>query len=230
MPGAYVRRPQARRAAKSTLLSIAAFIAATVAIEIPAKLFGGVPDAVRYVVTGTVFNAIRILAMDSRSEQWRDAPTSEYGARPRRQVLLIDVHRYDRQMSMSDEGVPARPLRVGDLCCSPVLQAELQPDEALVLAGALKVLADPARLRLLSLIRSAEGGRAMTSVLADRLGLTQPTVTHHLVALFDAGFLERERDGRQTWYWVNAEGLQAIRQLLDPSPARQLLMVETSRK
>lgn len=121
-------------------------------------------------------------------------------------------------------------LLVGDLCCSPVLQAELQPGEATVLAGALKVLADPARLRLLSLIRSAAGGRATTVVLADRLGLTQPTVTHHLGALLDAGFLERERDGRQTWYWVNTDGLQAIRQLLDPAPARALVTIEPTRK
>ncbi len=109
-------------------------------------------------------------------------------------------------------------LRVGDLCCSPVLQAELRPAEAVVLAAALKVLADPARLRLLGLIRSAVGGRATTGALADRVGLTQPTVTHHLGALLGAGFLERERDGRQTWYWVNPEGLEAVRQLLDPSP------------
>ena len=108
---------------------------------------------------------------------------------------------------------------VCDLCCSPVLQGALEPADALVLAGALKVLADPARLRLLSLIRSADGGRATTGVLAEHLGLTQPTITHHLGALFDAGFVQRERDGRQTWYWVNTDGVQAIRQLLDPEPA-----------
>ena len=116
---------------------------------------------------------------------------------------------------------------VGDLCCSPVLQAALEPADALILAGALQVLADPARLRLLSLIRSAEGGRATTGFLAEEVGLTQPTITHHLGALFEAGFLERERDGRQTWYWVNTDGLETIRQLLDPNPTRQLLSVET---
>lgn len=122
---------------------------------------------------------------------------------------------------MSSQELPLRVLLVGELCCSPVLQAPLQPDDALALATALKVLADPARLRLLSLIKAADGGRATTGVLADQVGLTQPTITHHLGALYEAGFLERERDGRQTWYWVNPDALQAIQQLLDPSPARQ---------
>ena len=126
---------------------------------------------------------------------------------------------------MNSQEVAARPLLVGDLCCSPVLQAELQPEEALVLAGALKALADPARLRLLSLIKSTEGGRATTGVLAAQVRLTQPTVTHHLGALFEAGFVERERDGRQTWYWVSSDALQAIQQLLDPAPAKQLLII-----
>lgn len=115
--------------------------------------------------------------------------------------------------------MPSTFSSVCDLCCSPVLQGVLEPSDAFVLAGALKVLADPARLRLLSLIRAADSGRTTTAVLAEHLGLTQPTVTHHLGALFAAGFVERERDGRQTWYWVNTDGVQAIRQLLDPEPA-----------
>ena len=119
---------------------------------------------------------------------------------------------------------------IGEWCCSPVLQAPLGSADAVMLAGALKALADPVRLRLLSLIRSAEGGRATTGVLAELVGLTQPTVTHHLGALFDAGFLERRRDGRQTWYWVNTDALEAIRQLLDPAPARSLVTIESKRK
>jgi ArsR family transcriptional regulator, arsenate/arsenite/antimonite-responsive transcriptional repressor len=120
---------------------------------------------------------------------------------------------------MSTQEVVQQVPSVCDLCCSPVLQGVLEAEDAHILATALKVLADPARLRLLSLIRSAEGGRTTTGVLAEQLGLTQPTITHHLGALFEAGFVERERDGRQTWYWVNTDGVQAIRQLLDPEPA-----------
>jgi ArsR family transcriptional regulator len=118
--------------------------------------------------------------------------------------------------------------QVSDLCCSPVLQAPLESDDALTLATALKALADPARLRLLSLIRSAEGARATTAVLAEQVQLSQPTVTHHLGALLDAGFLGREREGRQTWYWVNPDGLTAIQQLLDPTPVGQPMSIEVS--
>lgn len=127
---------------------------------------------------------------------------------------------------MSTQEVPRRLNLVGELCCSPVLQAPLEAADAQALAGALKLLADPARLRLLSLIRAAAGGRATTGALAEQVGLTQPTVTHHLGALFDGGFVERERDGRQTWYWVNTDALQAIQQLLDPAPATQLLTIQ----
>ncbi|HOC13006.1 MAG TPA: helix-turn-helix transcriptional regulator [Propionicimonas sp.] len=126
---------------------------------------------------------------------------------------------------MSSQEVPRRLNLVSGLCCSPLLQAPLGADDALALATALKVLADPARLRLLSLIKSTEGGRATTGVLAAQVRLTQPTVTHHLGALFEAGFVERERDGRQTWYWVSSDALQAIQQLLDPAPAKQLLII-----
>ncbi len=121
---------------------------------------------------------------------------------------------------MSVQELRERPSTIDGLCCSPVLQEPLEPHDASVLAAALKVLADPARLRLLGLIRSMDGGRATTGVLAERVGLTQPTVTHHLGALLEAGFVQRERDGRQTWYWVNPDALQAIRQLLDPEAGR----------
>lgn len=129
---------------------------------------------------------------------------------------------------MSNQEVSKRLPQVSDLCCSPVLQAPLGPDDALTLSTALKALADPARLRLLSLIRSTEGARATTAVLAEQVQLSQPTVTHHLGALLDAGFLERQREGRQTWYWVNTDGLTAIQQLLDPAPVGQPMSIEES--
>jgi len=103
------------------------------------------------------------------------------------------------------------------LCCSPVLASELPVHESEELAAALKVLADPVRLRLLGLIRSAPQGRAVTRDLVTALDLSQPTISHHLGVLFDGGFVERERDGRETWYSIEPDSFSTIRQLLDPA-------------
>lgn len=120
---------------------------------------------------------------------------------------------------MQNQAVPANAVTLGDLCCSPVLQSELGQTDAELLAGALKALADPARLRILSLIRTAEGGRTTTGALVDALGLAQSTVTHHVLALYEEGFLNREPEGRVTWYSVDTDCMEAIRQLLDPHTA-----------
>jgi ArsR family transcriptional regulator len=87
-------------------------------------------------------------------------------------------------------------------CCGPVLTAPLAEHEAEELASALKVIADPARLRLLSLIANAPGGEACACDLVEPLGRSQPTVSHHLSVLTDAGLLERERRGKWAWYRV----------------------------
>ncbi|WP_405009838.1 metalloregulator ArsR/SmtB family transcription factor [Kitasatospora sp. NBC_01539] len=110
------------------------------------------------------------------------------------------------------------PTLVSELCCSPVLSGPLTPEAADDLAAALKVVADPARLRLLGLIRSQTDGEACTCDLTEPLGLTQPTVSHHLKVLFEAGFLERERRGRQTYYRIAPNSLSVLCQALDPSP------------
>ena len=73
-------------------------------------------------------------------------------------------------------------------------------------------------LRLLGLIRTQSGGEACTCDLTEPLGLTQPTVTHHLKVLFEAGFLERERRGRQTYYRIAPGSMTVLCQALDPSP------------
>ena len=105
---------------------------------------------------------------------------------------------------------------VRSLCCSPVLAGALPVADSQELAAALKVLADPVRLRLLGLIRSAPRGRAVTRDLVASLDVSQPTISHHLGVLFDAGFVERERSGRETWYSIDADSFATICQLLDP--------------
>ena len=104
-------------------------------------------------------------------------------------------------------------MSIAALCCSPVLAGPLREAEAELLAAGLRVLADPVRLRILGMIRQAPGRRVRTVDLAAELGVTQPTITHHLGVLFDAGFVSRERDGRQTWYAVAPEAFAAVRQV-----------------
>ncbi|MCM1971339.1 helix-turn-helix transcriptional regulator [Streptomyces sp. G1] len=110
------------------------------------------------------------------------------------------------------------PTPISELCCSPVLAGPLTPEAADDLAAALKVVADSTRLRILGLIRTRPGGEACTCDLTEPLGLTQPTVTHHLKVLFEAGFLERERRGRQTYYRIATGSMAVLCQALDPSP------------
>jgi ArsR family transcriptional regulator, arsenate/arsenite/antimonite-responsive transcriptional repressor len=109
--------------------------------------------------------------------------------------------------------------RLVELCCSPLLAGELEQGEAELLAQALKTLGDPVRLRILGRIRTSPERRATTTDLAAHLGLTQPTVSHHLGGLHGAGFLRRERDGRRTWYAIEPSAFESLQQLLDPDPA-----------
>lgn len=104
-------------------------------------------------------------------------------------------------------------------CCSPLTAEPIGEDDAVALAEALKVLADPARLRLLSLIASAPEGEACACDLVEPLGRSQPTVSHHLSTLVDAGFLTREKRGRWAWYQVVPERLDQLRAALEPVPA-----------
>ena len=99
-------------------------------------------------------------------------------------------------------------------CCPPLLSAPLQPEEAETLAEALQVLADPARLRLLSLIASCPDSEACGCDLTQPVGLSQPTVSHHLKVLHEAGLLDRERRGKWVFYRVRPERLASLRSLL----------------
>ena len=103
-----------------------------------------------------------------------------------------------------------------DLCCAPLVgEGPLTADDAAPLAAAFKVLGDPARLRLLSLIAAHAGGEACNCDLIEPLGLSQPTVSHHLKVLHDAGFLDRERRGQWVYYRIRPDRLAALRTALD---------------
>ena len=98
--------------------------------------------------------------------------------------------------------------------CPPLLAGPLPVDDADRLARALKVLAEPARLRLLSLIQSQPDGEACVCHLTEPLRLSQPTVSHHLKVLLDAGLVEREQRGSWAYFRVVPDQLRALRDLL----------------
>ncbi|MGH7786925.1 MAG: ArsR/SmtB family transcription factor [Candidatus Binatia bacterium] len=99
-------------------------------------------------------------------------------------------------------------------CCPPVLQGRLGQAAAEQIAGAFKALADPARLRLLSFIAAQPSGEACVCHLMKPLDISQPTVSHHLKVLFEAGLLERERRGTWVYYRIVPERLTALRDAL----------------
>jgi len=99
--------------------------------------------------------------------------------------------------------------------CPPLLQGQaLAAGEAERLASALKVLADPARLRILSLIQAQPGEEACVCNLTEPLGLAQPTISHHLKVLREAGLVVREQRGSWAYFKVAPEPLAALRELL----------------
>lgn len=99
-------------------------------------------------------------------------------------------------------------------CCAPLAAGALGQAEAEDLAVRLKALADPARLRLLSMLLAAPDGEACTCDLVEPLGLTQPTVSHHLKKLSEVGIVEGEKRGRWTWYRVDPQAISALRDVL----------------
>ena len=85
------------------------------------------------------------------------------------------------------------------------------------LARGFQALADPARLRLLSLIATQPEGEVCACELVEPLGKSQPTVSHHLKVLYEAGLVDREKHGKWVWYWVVPERLATLRQFLAPA-------------
>jgi ArsR family transcriptional regulator len=95
-------------------------------------------------------------------------------------------------------------------CCPPIAGTPLGAGEAAELASVLKALADPARLRLLSVIQAAEGGEACQCDLTGPVGLSQPTVSHHLKVLQEAGLVTRDKRGAWAYYRAVPARLAAV--------------------
>ena len=99
-------------------------------------------------------------------------------------------------------------------CCTSLVREPLTAAEADQLATTLKALADPARLRLLSIVAASAGAEACVCDLIEPVGLSQPTVSHHLKVLTTAGFLERSKRGTWAYYKLVPGALDRISQLL----------------
>ena len=99
-------------------------------------------------------------------------------------------------------------------CCSPLVSAPLSEASAERIAPLLKAIADPVRLRLLSLVAAHEGGEACVCDLNEAFDLSQPTISHHLKVLHEIGLLDRTKRGVWVYYRVRSEALADIGTLL----------------
>ncbi|AGT93070.1 metalloregulator ArsR/SmtB family transcription factor [Rhodococcus erythropolis] len=99
-------------------------------------------------------------------------------------------------------------------CCTPLVREPLTEDWAGDLSRMFKALGDPVRLRLLSLVASHEGGEACVCDISDSFDLSQPTISHHLKVLRQAGLLDCERRGTWVYYWVIPTALQQLSAVL----------------
>jgi ArsR family transcriptional regulator len=99
-------------------------------------------------------------------------------------------------------------------CCSPITREPLSAAQAEQVSTLLKALADPVRLRLMSLVMSHENGEACVCDLNDAFDLSQPTISHHLKVLHDAGLLNRDKRGVWVYYTARADALTSIANLI----------------
>jgi ArsR family transcriptional regulator len=102
-------------------------------------------------------------------------------------------------------------------CCSPFLREPLSQSQAEQIAPLLKALADPVRLRLLSIVASHEGGEACVCDLTECFELSQPTISHHLKVLHEAGLLDREKRATWVYYRVRPAALTDLAALITPT-------------
>jgi ArsR family transcriptional regulator len=111
------------------------------------------------------------------------------------------------------------PLISGDLaaCCAPVTGGVLDAAAAERLAHVFKALGDPTRVRLLSLIAAADGGEACICDLTAPVALSQPTISHHMKLLADAGLVTREQRGKWAYYRVVDDTLRTVAQAIAPA-------------
>jgi ArsR family transcriptional regulator, arsenate/arsenite/antimonite-responsive transcriptional repressor len=115
--------------------------------------------------------------------------------------------------------MPTVRLRLPVVCCGPLTGEVISAGDAEELARRFKALADPTRVRLLSLIAAHEGGEACICDLIDPVGLSQPTVSHHMKQLADAGLVTRRQRGKWAYYRIVEDALASLAAAIRPAAA-----------
>jgi ArsR family transcriptional regulator len=115
-------------------------------------------------------------------------------------------------MCPEEEATMSEP---GPVCCTPLTGTPMSAEQAEQVAPLLKALADPVRLRLVSLIAASAGGEACVCDLNAAFDLTQATISHHLKVLHSAGVLDRDKRGVWVYYAVKPAALAAVATLFD---------------
>src|SRR5581483_4231790 len=99
-------------------------------------------------------------------------------------------------------------------CCAPLAAAQLSDEETAATAGVFRALADPARVRIVNALATSVGPVCVCE-LVEPLGLSQPTVSHHLKKLLDAGLVEREQRGRWAYFSLGREAVEKLAAVAD---------------
>jgi ArsR family transcriptional regulator len=120
-------------------------------------------------------------------------------------------------LDLTDVTAATDPAADGAACCSPLVREPLDALEAEQLAHTIKALADPTRLRLLSIVAASADAEACVCDLTEPVGLSQPTVSHHLKVLTEAGFLTRSKRGTWAYFRLVPGALDRVAQLLAAS-------------
>ena len=141
--------------------------------------------------------------------------------------MIVDAHiaseidscqclRHTDQVDASIASIQNRPALpvIDQACCTPLLREPITASQAADLARLLKALADPTRLRLVSMVAAHEGGEACVCDLTEPLGLTQPTISHHLKILVDAGIFTRDKRGVWAYYALVPSAMDALAAVL----------------
>src|SRR6201986_1723833 len=127
----------------------------------------------------------------------------------------IEACQYRRMLKSLTVLDPVDPVA----CCAPLSAQPLSVEQAEQVAPLLKALADPVRLRLMSLVASHPGGEMCACDLGESFDLSQPTISHHMKVLHDVGLVDREKRGGWVYYRARSEALAGLSVLIGCPPA-----------